>query len=81
MASESLSSGLQGMTKAGLKFAIEEHKTMNMLVDIEAPIFIFPEKYGLYITTIFSCKLNSRQSFRRFVICHSGRFGPFEYSK
>lgn len=46
IASQSLSSGFQGMTRAGLKFAIEEHKTMDLSVDIEAPIFIFPEKYA-----------------------------------
>ena len=30
--------------RAGLQFALEEHKTLDLKVDVEAPIFVFPEK-------------------------------------
>jgi vacuolar protein sorting-associated protein 13A/C len=39
---------LQGVTsqsKAGLLFAIEEHKTLDLSVEADAPIFIIPLKY------------------------------------
>jgi vacuolar protein sorting-associated protein 13A/C len=44
VAGERVSEGLREMTKAGLKFAVESHKRLSVHVDIEAPIFIFPEK-------------------------------------
>ncbi|KAK9766018.1 Vacuolar protein sorting-associated protein 13 [Basidiobolus ranarum] len=35
--------GLTQQTKAGLQFALEEHKTIDVKIDLNAPIFIFPE--------------------------------------
>ncbi|ORX97315.1 hypothetical protein K493DRAFT_336590 [Basidiobolus meristosporus CBS 931.73] len=35
--------GLTQQTKAGLQFALEEHRTIDVKIDINAPIFIFPE--------------------------------------
>lgn len=37
--------GITSQTRLGLEFAIEEHKTLDLMVGISAPIFIFPEKY------------------------------------
>ncbi|KEF54971.1 uncharacterized protein A1O9_08623 [Exophiala aquamarina CBS 119918] len=34
---------IRQQTRAGLEFALEEHKTMNANFDIQAPIFIIPE--------------------------------------
>ena len=44
-AQETISSIAQ-QTKAGLDYAIEQHKTLDLVVDISAPIFIFPERYS-----------------------------------
>ncbi|KAJ3291062.1 hypothetical protein HK104_006345 [Borealophlyctis nickersoniae] len=35
--------GLTAQTRAGLEYALEEHKTLDLKVDMDAPIFIFPE--------------------------------------
>ncbi|ORX96417.1 hypothetical protein K493DRAFT_329607 [Basidiobolus meristosporus CBS 931.73] len=35
--------GLTQQTRAGIKYALEEHKTLDVSIDINAPIFIFPE--------------------------------------
>ncbi|KAI8811809.1 hypothetical protein BJ742DRAFT_753443 [Cladochytrium replicatum] len=35
--------GIRSQTSAGLQFAIEEHKTFDLKIDIDAPIFVFPE--------------------------------------
>ena len=45
-AQEKISSIAQ-QTRAGLDFAIEHHKTLELKVDISAPIFIFPERYSI----------------------------------
>lgn len=37
--------GLSTQTRMGLESAIDEHSTLDLLVDIDAPIFVFPEKY------------------------------------
>jgi vacuolar protein sorting-associated protein 13A/C len=37
-------SSIAQQTKAGLDYAIEHHKTLDLVVDISAPIFIFPER-------------------------------------
>ena len=34
---------IRQQTRAGLEFALEEHKTINASIDIQAPIFIIPE--------------------------------------
>ncbi|RVX68760.1 hypothetical protein B0A52_07646 [Exophiala mesophila] len=34
---------IRQQTRAGLEFALEEHKTINANIDIQAPIFIIPE--------------------------------------
>ncbi|KAJ3227354.1 hypothetical protein HK099_002420 [Clydaea vesicula] len=35
--------GITNQTRLGLEYAIEEHKTLDLKVDIDAPVFIFPE--------------------------------------
>ncbi|KAJ3192438.1 hypothetical protein HK101_006567 [Irineochytrium annulatum] len=35
--------GLTAQTRAGLEYAIETHRTVDVKVDIAAPIFVFPE--------------------------------------
>lgn len=35
--------GLRKQTRAGLEFALEEHKTLNANLDIQAPLIIIPE--------------------------------------
>ena len=35
--------GLRQQTRAGLEFALEEHKTLNAHLDIQAPLIIIPE--------------------------------------
>ena len=35
--------GLRQQTRAGLEYALEEHKTMNAQLDIQAPLIIVPE--------------------------------------
>lgn len=35
--------GLRQQTRAGLQFALEEHKTLNANLDIQAPLIIIPE--------------------------------------
>ncbi|KAK9707772.1 Vacuolar protein sorting-associated protein 13, partial [Basidiobolus ranarum] len=35
--------GLTQQTKAGLQFALKEHTTIDIKIDLNAPIFIFPE--------------------------------------
>ncbi|KAL9586008.1 MAG: hypothetical protein Q9203_004021 [Teloschistes exilis] len=35
--------GLRQQTRAGLEFALEEHKTLNANLDIQAPLIIIPE--------------------------------------
>lgn len=35
--------GLKKQTRAGLEFALEEHKTLNANLDIQAPLIIIPE--------------------------------------
>jgi vacuolar protein sorting-associated protein 13A/C len=35
--------GLRKQTRAGLEFALEEHKTVNVELDIQAPLIIVPE--------------------------------------
>lgn len=35
--------GLRKQTRAGLEFALEEHKTLNASLDIQAPLIIVPE--------------------------------------
>lgn len=39
--------GITTQTRLGLEHAIEDHKTLDLKVDIDAPIFIFPERYSL----------------------------------
>ncbi|KAJ3037263.1 hypothetical protein HDV00_001828 [Rhizophlyctis rosea] len=36
-------SGLTAQTRAGLEYALEEHKTLDLRLDLDAPIFIIPE--------------------------------------
>ena len=35
--------GLRAQTRAGLQFALEEHKTVNAKLDLQAPLIILPE--------------------------------------
>jgi vacuolar protein sorting-associated protein 13A/C len=39
--------GVTSQTKAGLVFAIEEHKTLDLNIEVAAPIFMFPSRYIL----------------------------------
>ena len=36
--------GLKAQTRANLEYAIQGHKTMDLKCEVEAPIFIFPER-------------------------------------
>lgn len=45
-------SDVTSQTKAGILFAIEEHKTLDLKLQIDAPIFIFPSKYVLCLTLV-----------------------------
>ena len=44
IAAATFGANLKEISKAGLQFALQEHKTVDLKIDIEAPIFIFPEK-------------------------------------
>lgn len=44
MASETLE-GLRKDTRAGLEYALQTHKTIDLQVDINAPVIIIPEEY------------------------------------
>ncbi len=35
--------GIKAQTRAGLEYALEEHKTIDVKIDMNAPIFIVPE--------------------------------------
>ncbi|KAJ3354390.1 hypothetical protein HDU91_005781, partial [Kappamyces sp. JEL0680] len=39
-------SGVTAQSKAGLIFAIEEHKTLDLSIEADAPVFIIPEQYA-----------------------------------
>lgn len=56
-AQEKISSIAQ-QTKAGLNYAIEQHKTLEVLIDISAPIFIFPERYFKFFKKLVVLKVN-----------------------
>jgi vacuolar protein sorting-associated protein 13A/C len=36
--------GLAAQTRAGLEYALEEHKRLDLKVDMDAPVMIFPER-------------------------------------
>ncbi|KAI8839881.1 hypothetical protein BC829DRAFT_420941 [Chytridium lagenaria] len=38
--------GLTAQTRAGIEFAIGTHKTIDVKIDMAAPIFVFPERYS-----------------------------------
>lgn len=38
--------GLAEQTKAGLVFALEEHKRLDLRVDVDAPVMIIPQRLG-----------------------------------
>jgi vacuolar protein sorting-associated protein 13A/C len=40
--------GITVQTRMGLESAVEDHKTLDLLIDIDAPICVFPEKYTLF---------------------------------
>ena len=61
-AQEKISSIAQ-QTRAGLNYAIEQHKTLELVVDISAPIFIFPERYFLF----HHCSCTDKESWILFV--------------
>jgi len=44
VASETLE-GLRKDTRAGLEYALQTHKTIDLQVDINAPVIIIPEEY------------------------------------
>lgn len=43
--------GLRQQTRAGLEFALEEHKTINAKLDLQAPLIIIPESVTIQKTT------------------------------
>ncbi|KAH8819973.1 hypothetical protein F5884DRAFT_32326 [Xylogone sp. PMI_703] len=43
--------GLRQQTRAGLQFALEEHKTINAKLDLQAPLIIVPESVTIKQTT------------------------------
>lgn len=43
--------GLRQQTRAGLEFALEEHKTINAKLDLQAPLIIIPENITVEKTT------------------------------
>ncbi|KAF4635598.1 hypothetical protein G7Y89_g2500 [Cudoniella acicularis] len=43
--------GLRQQTRAGLEFALEEHKTLNAKLDLQAPLIIIPETITSLKTT------------------------------
>lgn len=43
--------GLRQQTRAGLEFALEEHKTLNAKLDLQAPLIIVPESITTKSTT------------------------------
>lgn len=44
-AAEKMSKGLREMSKAGLQFALESHRSVDVHINIDAPIIIIPEEY------------------------------------
>ena len=42
--------GLRQQTRAGLEFALEEHKTLNAKLDLQAPLIIVPESITAHST-------------------------------
>ena len=46
--------GLKTQTRSGLEYAIQAHKTLDLKLEVEAPIFVFPERYfGSFPASIF----------------------------
>ncbi|KAI0535905.1 vacuolar protein sorting-associated protein 13 [Xylaria digitata] len=43
--------GLRQQTRAGLEFALEEHKTINAKLDLQAPLIIIPQSIKTYKST------------------------------
>jgi vacuolar protein sorting-associated protein 13A/C len=43
--------GLREQTRAGLEFALEEHKTINAKLDLQAPLIIIPESINTKTST------------------------------
>ncbi|KAM7212439.1 putative vacuolar protein sorting-associated protein [Rhypophila decipiens] len=43
--------GLREQTRAGLEFALEEHKTINAKLDLQAPLIIVPESITSKVST------------------------------
>jgi len=54
VASETLE-GLRKDTRAGLEYALQTHKTIDVQMDLNAPIIIIPEE----CVSIFDCRPNS----------------------
>lgn len=42
--------GLRKETRAGLEHALQTHKTIDLQVDVDAPVIIIPEEYALLPT-------------------------------
>ena len=38
--------GIRKETRAGLEYALQTHKTIDVQMDLNAPIIIVPEEYG-----------------------------------
>jgi len=48
--------GLRKETRASLEHALQTHKTIDLQVDMNAPVIIIPEEYALSLT-YFTCDL------------------------
>lgn len=47
--------GFKAQTRAGLEYALDKHKTLDLQVQIDAPIFVFPERFGISCRLLVTC--------------------------
>ena len=62
--------GLRKETRAGLEYALQTHKTIDLQVDMNAPVIIIPEEYAL-LSAFLPCDLTFHQ-------CHILRRWPLD---
>ncbi|OLL22292.1 Vacuolar protein sorting-associated protein 13 [Neolecta irregularis DAH-3] len=82
--------GIRNQTRAGLEFALEEHKTLNAKLDLQAPLIIIPEsvtkKDACCIVldaghiSLFS-DLVDKNKIREIQAKHSHQYTPEDYSR
>lgn len=54
--------GLRKETRVGLEYALQSHKTIDLQVDMNAPVIIIPEEYA-FSSTLFLCDLTFHQHY------------------